>query len=118
MSELHQKQVFFARMVPRLIDKAFELGFEVVCGEIERDPTTALHNAQMGTGIAKSLHILSLAIDLKLFKDGVYLKDAEPYRPLAEFWESLSTPEHECCAGIHFQSIDADHFSVSYQGIK
>ena len=38
MSEtLREKQSRFARMVPRLIDKATELGYEVTLGDANRD---------------------------------------------------------------------------------
>ena len=35
---LRAKQSEFARLVPRLIDKAFELGYEVTLGDAYRDP--------------------------------------------------------------------------------
>lgn len=74
-------QVAFARMVPRLIDKAFELGFTVTLGDAYRDPRCPY-------GIKSSKHRRRLAIDLNLFRGGEYLEGTEAHRPLGEWWES------------------------------
>jgi len=79
---LREQQSEFARLVPRLIDKAFELGFEVTLGDAYRDKRCPY-------GSASSKHKRRLAIDLNLFKDGVYLTGTEDHRPLGEFWESI-----------------------------
>lgn len=116
MSELHDKQVKLARLVPRLIDKAFDLGYEVRIEDVKRDQIAANANAASGAGIAHSLHILSLAIDLSLFKDGNYLSDSGSYAELGAFWKQL---DPDCCWGGDFHDrVDADHFSITYQGVK
>jgi len=38
---------------------------------------------------SKSYHYTRLAIDLNLFKDGVYLTQTEDHKELGEFWESI-----------------------------
>lgn len=68
-------------MVPRLIDKALELGFEVTLGDAYRDPRCPY-------GSASSRHKSRLALDLNLFLDGVYLTSTEDHRPLGEWWEA------------------------------
>ena len=86
---LRQKQSRFARMVPRLIDKAFELGFEVTLGDAYRDPR--VHGAigeKVGYGSSISRHKERLAIDLNLFKNGKFLSSTEAHKPLGEWWES------------------------------
>ena len=79
---IYRQQVEFARAVPRLIDKALELGFEVTLGDAYRDPRCPY-------GSLSSKHRNRLAIDLNLFKDGKYLKETEDHAPLGEWWESI-----------------------------
>jgi len=67
-------------MVPRLIDKAIEMGFEVTLGDAYRDPRCPY-------GSKSSRHKVRLAIDLNLFRDGVYLSDTEDHAPLGIWWE-------------------------------
>lgn len=76
---LREKQSEFARMVPRLIDKAHELGFEVTLGDAYRDP-------RADYGSKSSRHKMRLAIDLNLFKDGIYLTETESHLRLGEWW--------------------------------
>ncbi len=76
-------------MAAGLIIKAFDMGYEVTLGDAFRDPR--LHGAfgeKKGYGEAKSLHKQRLAIDLNLFKDGVFLEGTEAHRKLGEWWES------------------------------
>ena len=82
MSKLRERQTEFARAVPRLIDAAFVLGYEVTLGDCFRD-------ARCSYGSASSKHKRRLAIDLNLFKNGVYLTRTKDHKPLGEFWESI-----------------------------
>lgn len=85
-------------------------------GETFRTAAQAALNAKSGAGIAHSLHTMRLAVDFQLFDAaGVYLTDPAPYKAMADYWISL---DPLACAGYYFQSRDADHFSVQYQGIK
>jgi hypothetical protein len=79
---LREKQSQFAMKVPRLIDEAHALGYEVTLGDAYRDPRCPY-------GSRSSRHKSRLAIDLNLFKDGVYLTSTEDHRELGEYWESL-----------------------------
>lgn len=81
-TQLRAKQVAFAAMIPDLIKRAFDMGYEVTLGDAYRDPRCPY-------GSASSKHKRRLAIDLNLFKDGVYLTTAEDHRPLGEYWESV-----------------------------
>lgn len=86
---LRQQQSTFARMVAELINKATAMGYEVTLGDAYRDPR--LHGemgVKKGYGAANSFHKLRLAIDINLFKDGVYLPGTDAHRPLGEWWES------------------------------
>ena len=109
---LFEKQSLFAFMVPRLIDKAYELGYEVTLGDAYRDPR--LHGSvgeKKGYGHAKSCHKMRLAIDLNLFKDGQYLTSTDDHRELGEWWER----QHELCRwGGRFN--DGNHYSMEHEG--
>lgn len=80
MSRLSDQQKQFTRMVPRLVDKAHELGFEVTLGDAYRDPRCPY-------GSKSSRHKSRLAIDLNLFLHGKYLTKTEDHTPLGLWWE-------------------------------
>jgi len=116
MSEtLRQKQSRFIRYLGDLIDFAYEAGFELTGGELYRTPEQAALNASSGAGIKNSLHTLRLAVDLHLFKDGVFLEHSEDYKPLGVFWESLAV---DCVWGGRFSKPDGNHFSITHNGVK
>lgn len=121
MVKLGDKQRLFARLVPRLIDKAHELGFEVTLGDAFRDPRS---HGRIGERLVRadgkavygnlfSCHKLKLAIDLNLFRDGVYLSKTEDHRPLGEWWEQQHT---FACWGGRFD--DGNHYSLTHEGVK
>ena len=66
-------------MVALLLIRAYQLGYEVTFGD-----TWAREGHRKG-----SFHYKRLAIDLNLFKNGVYLRSTESHKPLGEFWESI-----------------------------
>lgn len=113
---LREKQSLFAKLVPRLIDKAYELGFEITLGEVWRSEYAATEYARNKLGIKASLHRDKLAIDINLFKDGKYLKSSEAHRPLGEWWENQSTLEYTCTWGGRFK--DGNHYSLLHEGRK
>lgn len=113
METLRQKQNRFAGMAARLILKAQEMGYEVTLGEAWRTPEQAALNAQKGTGTRNSLHILRLAIDLNLFRNGQWLRDTEDHRSLGEWWESQDPAARW---GGRFN--DGGHYSLEHQGVK
>lgn len=113
MMTLLESQFLFMRLLPKLIDAAHELGYNVTAGELFRTPEQAALNAKAGKGIANSLHTKRLAIDLQLFKDRTYLTDPAPYTELGKRWEAM----HELCrAGYHFG--DSNHYSVTFGGVR
>ena len=111
MMTLRQKQSLFASLVPSLILKAIELGFEVTIGEVWRSEWAATEYARRGLGIQMSLHRDKLAIDLNLFKDGVYLTSTEAHRELGEWWEKQNPL---CRWGGRFK--DGNHYSLTHGG--
>lgn len=112
---LLDQQFLFAFLVPKLIEKAYELGFEVTLGDAYRDPR--LHGAmgeKKGYGRANSCHKARLAIDLNLFMDNVYLTSTEDHRLLGEWWKE----QHELCRwGGDFSTPDGNHYSLEYNGV-
>ena len=116
MKTLRQLQSDHVRYVGKLIEFAYSNGYELTWSETYRTPEQAMINAANGSGIVHSLHLIRLAVDLNLFKDGTLLSSVEDYRPLGGFWKSL---DPLCCWGGDFTTRpDADHFSLTFQGIK
>lgn len=109
---LRKKQSEFAFKVAKLILKAYELGYEVTFGDAYRDPR--LHGAigeKKGYGHPKSCHKLRLAIDLNLFKDGIFLETTESHKELGEWWEKQGGTW-----GGRFN--DANHYSFEHEGMR
>lgn len=111
METLGQKQQRFARMLPRLLDKAHELGFEVTLGDAYRDPRAFGPLGTRGVyGKARSAHKLRLAVDLNLFRNGEFLQDSASHAPLGEWWESQGG-----VWGGRFE--DGNHYSLEHDGV-
>jgi hypothetical protein len=109
---LREKQSRFARMVPRLIDKAIELGYEVTLGDAFRDPRTHGEvGVFKGYGNASSCHKLRLAIDLNLFKNGKFLGGTGDHKQLGEWWITQGG-----AWGGEFN--DGNHYSLEHEGHK
>lgn len=113
---LREKQSVFAVAVARLILHAESQGYEVTLGEAWRSPEEAARLAKAGKGIAPSLHTVRLAIDLNLFKDGVYLSSTESHRPLGTWWEAQSTSDVTFAWGGRFG--DGNHYAIAHGGRK
>ena len=79
MSSLRKKQSEFAKALGLLILFAYQKGYELTLGDAY---ATEGH-------IDGSFHYKRLAIDLNLFKDGIYLTDSEDHIEIGEFWEDL-----------------------------
>lgn len=110
---LLQKQMKFAALVPRLIDRAIEMGYQVTVGDAFRDPRVHGHiGVKMGYGHRNSCHKLKLAIDLNLYKDGKYLDKTEDHRPLGEWWEK------ECGGTWGGRFEDGNHYSLEHNGMR
>lgn len=112
---LNALQQQFAQDSARLVQQAAVLGYAVSYGEAWRTPQQAQWNADHGAGIACSLHLQRLAIDLNVFVGGVWQTDDHLgcYKALGDFWKSLG-PDHYW--GGDFKLVDLDHFSISPDG--
>lgn len=101
---LGEKQELFSRLLPKLLNRAHEMGFKVRMGHIERCKDCPV-------GRKTSLHKSRLAVDLHLFRDGKYLTETEDHLLLGEYWESL----HQLCSwGGNFN--DGNHYSITHGG--
>jgi hypothetical protein len=104
---LRQTQSKFASLVPRLIDKAIEMGFEVTLGDAYRDPRVfGEFGEDKGYGAPTSFHKRRLAIDLNLFKDGIFQATTEAHRPLGTWWKQQGGSW-----GGDFRIPDGNHYS-------
>lgn len=112
MSTLFNKQTKFTLMVAKLIQMADYMGYKVTLGDAFRDPRVfGAMGESKGYGNASSNHKNRLAIDLNLFKDGVFLTTTEGHKPLGEWWELEGGTW-----GGRFN--DANHYSLEHNGIK
>lgn len=108
---LGEKQRLFTKLLPRLLDKAHELGFEVTLGDAYRDPRVfGAIGVRQGYGESRSAHKQRLAIDLNLFRDGKFLQATADHLPLGEWWESQGG-----VWGGRFN--DGNHYSLKHNGI-
>src|SRR5450631_3667657 len=110
---LGELQRLHVQMVGRLIGYTYAQGFELSWGEAFRTQEQAQWDAEHGTGIAQSVHCDRLAVDLQLFKDGVYLTDPKEYRFMGDYWKQLDPLSRW---GGDFSNVNADHFSLAYGG--
>lgn len=105
----------FAQGAALLIQQAKALGYGVTLGEAWRSPEQAALNAAKGTGISNSLHTERLAIDLNLFRGGVYITDESGHRTLGAWWKTLG-PNYRW--GGDFSKPDPNHYSISPDGVR
>lgn len=86
---LGQQQELFCQQVMMLINQAWELGYQVRIGEVQRP--IEMQEIYVRAGRSKTMdsqHIKKLAIDLILLKGGAICTAAE-IKPLGDWWEAL-----------------------------
>jgi len=102
---LGEQQQKFMRDLVKLLQYAFDCGYDVRGGELERP--VQMQEIYVRTGRSKTMdsnHLRKCAIDLHFFKDGVLCYPDI----LGEFWESLDPANRW---GGHFNSFkDKPHF--------
>jgi hypothetical protein len=102
------KRRLFTKCLALLIAHALELGYECAIAFTKRC-------ADCPIGKKNSLHKLSLAADIDLYKDGLYLIKTSDHQELGDYWKSL----HELCAwGGDFKNKDGNHYSITHGGVK
>lgn len=117
MSELLKRQMLFTRLLPSLLDWCnAQPQQSAVVKEVYRPPEMVELYVQRGIGSRTSVHALSLAADIMLFRFDeqaqacTYLKDAADYADAGHFWKTL----HPLCrwGGDFSNRKDGDHFSI------
>lgn len=109
---LGQKQRKFTLMISKLIQFAYENGYELTFGDAYRDPRVhGEGGVKKSYSSANSLHKSRLAVDFNLFKDGKFLTSTEDHKILGEYWESLGG-----AWGGRFN--DGNHYSIEHEGRK
>lgn len=104
---LNEAQWKFSKDVALLVLYLYQQGYTVSYGEAKRPQEMQEIYLKSGkTKTRSSRHLISLAIDLNLFKDGKYLPDTKDYKLAAEFWVSLD-PNN--VAGYYW-GWDGNHF--------
>ncbi len=94
---LGQQQRKFTKMIAKLILYAYQQGYEITLGD-----------AWAKDGHVKgSFHYKRLAIDLNLFKDGVYLTATADHLFLGEKWQEMGGSW-----GGNFRREDGNHYSL------
>lgn len=110
---LREARCLFSRHVARLIVQAEKLGYDCALGEVVRDPRIASLNAQAGKGISNSLHLIGLAVDLHLYRDGKYLSTTAEHTELGAWWKA----QHPLFRwGGDFTRQDGNHYSMTWEG--
>ena len=100
---MREKQVLFTRKIALLISYAYETGYELTFGDAYRGDRKGHIN--------NSLHYDRLAVDLNLFKDGIWRTETKDHEPLGMFWESLG-------GNWGGRYGDGNHYSWKYRGRK
>jgi hypothetical protein len=101
MSVLWEKRALFTKLLPMLINKMIFEGYVPLLGK---------DGLKHKIG---SLHYEGLAVDIDLFKGGVYLEDGKDHIQFGEYWESLHP---DCANGRSWD--DSNHYSIKYMGRK
>ena len=111
--KLSDTQIQFARHIAELIQYIEEKGYGCTFGDAYRSPRAFGGMGEKGPyGRDKSAHKQRLAVDLNLFKDGIYLSSTKAHEPFGEFWKGLH-PDNVW--GGDFD--DGNHYSRKYGGI-
>lgn len=111
---LGEKQRRFTLMAAKLIEHIYASGYQATFGDAYRDPRVhGPMGAKKGNSYsaANSCHKLRLAVDLQIFKDGIYLTSTEDYAFAGKYWESIGGTW-----GGRFN--DGNHFSIEHNGYK
>jgi hypothetical protein len=102
MSELLEKQFSFGRLLPGLLGAMLERGYTYTLG--------CARCAKEGHHRPGSCHYQGLAVDINLFRDGVWLKDGKDHEQFHDLWESWG--------GAKRINGDFNHYSLEHQGVK
>lgn len=123
---LREKQSLFAFNLSMLIQFAYENGYEITMGEafrtkcqqylyfcgykiMEIGSSLKLAKTSQKSKTMSSLHLLKLACDINLFKDGTLLSSKEDFKLLSTYWKGL----HSGNTCGYFWGWDFGHFQMN-----
>ena len=106
-SALVQQQADFAQAVASLLVSARKQRLTITLGEAERPGILADLYAKTGRGIRNSQHGDRLAIDLRLYVNGVYQAETPAYARLGAQWK---VRDKRARWGGDFPKPDGNHF--------
>lgn len=107
---LRKEQSIFLKNIAKLILWAFENGYELTGGELQRTMYQQRKYIQEGKSkTLRSRHLSKKALDLNLFIDGKYVADTDSHRPLGEYWKSLH-PKNRWGGDWKFK--DGNHYEM------
>jgi hypothetical protein len=114
--KLSDKRCRFSVAISKLVQWTNQQpGYSCAFDEVKRTKEQALANAKSGKGIANSVHLIGLAADLILYKDGLYQTGSEAYRFMGDYWKAMGK-DHRW--GGDFSRPDGNHFSIEHNGVK
>lgn len=99
-----------------LIAYIYSQGYELTWGQTLRTQSDATANVASGSGIIHSLHLIGLAVDLNLFKNGAWLTTSSDHAPFGAYWKTL----HPFCrwGGDFKNRPDGNHYSIEWNGVQ
>ena len=109
MSLVTEQAAFLLDMC-KLIQFATEQGFTLTAGELYRTPEQQEICMKTGrSSTMNSLHLVRLAVDFNIFKDGKLVGNKATLAPLGAYWESLNPLNS--WGGNGKKLVDTPHFS-------
>jgi len=112
---LRKQQSYFAQDVAKLFNWLMENGYEWTFGEARRPLELQRIYVDRGSSwTLNSYHISSLAVDLNIFRDNIYLTAKKDLQVVGNYWESLS--EYNSWGGNWRTKVDTPHFERRNKG--
>jgi len=109
MSLVTEQAAFLLDMC-KLIQFATEQGFTLTAGELYRTPEQQeIYVKTNRSSTMNSMHLLRLAVDFNIFKDGKLVGNKATLAPLGAYWESLNPLNS--WGGNGKKLVDTPHFS-------
>jgi hypothetical protein len=110
---LGDSQREFSFHIACLIQHIYASGYECTFGDAYRNPQSHGKMGDKGPyGRPYSAHKQRLAVDLNLFKDGIWLRSTKAHEPFGEYWVALH-PENVWGGDFN----DGNHYSRRHGGI-
>jgi len=110
---LGQKRCRFSLMIANLLLYMKSQGYDGALDQVKRTQVEANVNAASGAGISNSLHLLGLAADINLYKNGTYLPLSSDHLQFGVWWEAQGGSW-----GGRFSKPDGNHYSLMHNGVR